>query len=123
MPGHDGGGGSGHDSSHRECALVSFLDADAKRRHILTNIGQEPAVDIINLYEAKTHLSELVERAAQGEEIIIAKAGRPLARLVALAQRTAPRPLGLLAGQVTTGVDFDDPLPEEMLLVFEGRGR
>jgi prevent-host-death family protein len=78
-------------------------------------------MDTINLYEAKTNLSQLVERAAAGEEIIIAKAGRPLARLVALAQRTAERPLGLFAGLAELGADFDDPLPDEMRLAFEGR--
>lgn len=76
-------------------------------------------MDTINLYEAKTKLSELVERAAAGEEIIIAKAGRPLARLVPLAKRTTPRPLGLLAGQVWIGPDFDDPLPDEIMRHFE----
>ncbi|MGD0103093.1 MAG: type II toxin-antitoxin system Phd/YefM family antitoxin [Rhodopila sp.] len=76
-------------------------------------------MDSVNLYEAKTKLSQLVERAAAGEEIIIAKAGRPLARLVPLAKRTAPRPLGLLAGQVKVGDDFDDPLPEEIMRHFE----
>jgi prevent-host-death family protein len=76
-------------------------------------------VDTVNLYEAKTKLSQLVERAAAGEEIIIAKAGRPLARLVPLAKRITPRPLGLLAGQVKIGADFDDPLPEEILRHFE----
>jgi prevent-host-death family protein len=78
-------------------------------------------MDTINLYEAKTNLSQLVERAAAGEEIIIAKAGRPLARLVSLAQRTAQRPLGLFADQVAIGVDFDDPLPDDMRMAFEGR--
>ncbi|WP_428483312.1 type II toxin-antitoxin system Phd/YefM family antitoxin [Rhodopila sp.] len=92
---------------------------DAKVDHRLTNVGQGTAMNTINLYEAKTHLSELVERAAQGEEIIIAKAGRALARLVPLAKRTSPRPLGLLAGQVTIGPDFDDPLPEEILQAFK----
>ena len=72
-------------------------------------------MDTVNLYEAKTKLSQLVERAAAGEEIIIAKAGRPLARLVPLAKRTTPRPLGLLAGQVTISDDFDDPLPDEVM--------
>jgi prevent-host-death family protein len=76
-------------------------------------------MDTVNLYEAKTKLSQLVERAAAGEEIIIAKAGRPLARLVPLAKRTTPRPLGLLAGQVKVGDDFDDPLPEEIMRHFE----
>ena len=72
----------------------------------------------VNLYEAKTQLSRLVERAAAGEEIIIAKGGRPLARLVPLAARTAPRQLGLLAGQVWVGPDFDDPLPDDIAEAF-----
>jgi prevent-host-death family protein len=100
---------------------VQVFDADHRLPHILTNLGQGPAMDTINLYEAKTNLSQLVERAAAGEEIIIAKAGRPLARLVALAQRTAERPLGLFAGLAELGADFDDPLPDEMRLAFEGR--
>lgn len=100
--------------------FLQVLDAPSEPAHILTNVGQGPAMNTINLYEAKTHLSELVERAAAGEEIIIAKAGRPLARLVALAQRTAQRPLGLFAGQVEIGTDFDDPLPDDMRLAFEG---
>jgi prevent-host-death family protein len=80
-------------------------------------------VDTINLYEAKTNLSSLVERAAAGEEIIITKAGRPLARLVPLAKRVKPRDLGLLAGQVWIADDFDDPLPDDLLRAFEGSGR
>jgi prevent-host-death family protein len=78
-------------------------------------------MDTINLYEAKTNLSQLVERAAAGEEIIIAKAGRPLARLVPLAQRVAPRPLGLFAGKIKVGPHFGDPLPDDMQAAFEGR--
>jgi prevent-host-death family protein len=72
----------------------------------------------VNVYEAKTQLSALVERAAAGEEIIIAKAGRPLARLVPLAPAAPPRRLGLLAGQVSLGPDFDAPLPEDMAAAF-----
>lgn len=74
----------------------------------------------VNLHEAKTTLSRLVERAARGEEIVIAKAGRPLARLVPLARRTSPRPLGFMAGEVVLGPDFDDPLPDDMQTLFEG---
>jgi prevent-host-death family protein len=77
-------------------------------------------MDTINLYEAKTNLSQLVERAARGEEIVIAKAGRPLARLVPVAKRTSPRPLGFLAGEVEVGADFDDPLPSGFTQAFEG---
>jgi prevent-host-death family protein len=73
----------------------------------------------VNLYEAKTQLSRLVERAAAGEEIVIAKGARPLARLVPLlATRVAPRQLGLLAGQVWVAPDFDDPLPDDIAEAF-----
>ena len=87
---------------------------------MLTNVGQGAAMDTINLYEAKTNLSSLVERAAAGEEIIIAKAGRPLARLVPLAKRTKPREFGFLAGQVVVGDDFNDPLPGDLQKAFDG---
>jgi prevent-host-death family protein len=79
-------------------------------------------METVNLYDAKTNLSHLVERAAAGEEIVIAKAGRPMARLVPLAKRTEPRPLGLLAGQVRVGEDFDAPLPESVMQAFRGEG-
>lgn len=72
----------------------------------------------VNLYDAKTQLSRLVDRAAAGEEIVIAKGGRPLARLVPLARRTAPRELGFLTGRVRIGPDFDAPLPEELAAAF-----
>ncbi|HEX8275352.1 MAG TPA: type II toxin-antitoxin system prevent-host-death family antitoxin [Longimicrobiaceae bacterium] len=74
----------------------------------------------VNLYEAKTHLSALVERAAAGEEIIIAKSGRPRARLVPLTEeRVVPRP-GLLKGKIWIADDFDAPLPPEVLAGFMG---
>lgn len=75
---------------------------------------------IINLYEAKTHLSQLVERAAAGEEIIIAKAGRPVARLMPLPALRAPRIPGALKGQIHVADDFDDPLPPDILAAFTG---
>lgn len=76
----------------------------------------------VNLYDAKTNLSSLVDRAADGEEIVIAKSGRPMARLVPLDRRTAPRRLGILAGQVHVAPNFDHPLPDDVLAAFEGRG-
>jgi prevent-host-death family protein len=78
-------------------------------------------METVNLHIAKASLSQLVERAARGEEIVITKAGRPLARLVALARRTVPRPLGLFAGEIEIGADFDDPLPGDIQRTFEGR--
>lgn len=59
----------------------------------------------VNMHQAKTHLSRLVEEAAAGEEIVIARAGKPLVRLVAVATHDGPRPLGALAGKV---VEHDD---------------
>jgi prevent-host-death family protein len=76
---------------------------------------------IVNLYEAKTSLSQLVERAAAGEEIIIAKAGKPKARLVPLADRAARRRPGGWEGKVFVADDFDEPLPADILAAFEGK--
>lgn len=74
----------------------------------------------VNLYEAKTHLSDLVERAARGEEIVIAKAGQPKARLTAVVRPRRPRKPGIWRGRVRINADFDDPLPDELLRAFEG---
>lgn len=73
----------------------------------------------INIHEAKTHLSRLVEDAAAGEEIILAKAGRPLARLVPLGMGKAVQ-FGLLKSTLVIPDDFDAPLPDSVLVGFEG---
>lgn len=70
----------------------------------------------INIHEAKTHLSRLVEQAAAGNEIVIAKAGRPMARLVPLAAAPKPKTLGLLRGKLAIASDFDAPLPPDFLI-------
>ncbi|MBA3564141.1 MAG: type II toxin-antitoxin system Phd/YefM family antitoxin [Gammaproteobacteria bacterium] len=75
----------------------------------------------VNIHEAKTQLSKLVDLVANGEEIVIAKAGKPAARLVPLQQDQAPRMSGLLRGKIRWTDDFDDPLPDEILAAFEGR--
>jgi prevent-host-death family protein len=72
---------------------------------------------VSNLYEAKTNLSQLVDRAAAGEEIIIAKNGVPLARLVPLEARASPRTPGW-EGAAWIADDFDEPLPSELLAAF-----
>lgn len=77
----------------------------------------------VNIHAAKTQLSRLVDEAAAGQEIVIARAGKPVAKLVPL---TAPQPrprrrLGGLAGQLRVPADFDAPLPDEVLGGFEGR--
>jgi prevent-host-death family protein len=76
----------------------------------------------VNIHAAKTHLSRLLDAVADGEEILIARAGRPVARLVPLEGATEPqrRQLGRLAGQFTVPEDFDAPLPENVLNGFEG---
>ena len=76
----------------------------------------------VNIHEAKTHLSRLVERAEKGEEIVIARAGRPVARLAPLASTSVPRKAGIWKGKGFIHDDFDDPLPEEIEAAFRGEG-
>jgi prevent-host-death family protein len=72
----------------------------------------------VNIHEAKTHLSRLLERVAMGEEVIIAKAGKPIARLVALDDQPPKRLLGSAKGKFTVPDDFNDPLPNEIEDLF-----
>jgi prevent-host-death family protein len=74
---------------------------------------------VLNLYEAKTRLSALVEEAAAGAEIVIAKSGVPMARLVSLVKRVRRRPGGS-KGKIWIAPDFDAPLPNDILDAFEG---
>lgn len=73
----------------------------------------------VNIHEAKTHLSRLLARVREGEEVVIAKAGVPVARLVPVTQRPARRVPGSAAGLIEIMPDFDDPLPDEVLDAFE----
>ncbi len=73
---------------------------------------------IVNLHAAKTHLSRLADQAAAGEEIVIAKAGRPVARLVALNSPAHPRQPGALRGKIRIKADFDAPLPPDLARAF-----
>ena len=76
----------------------------------------------INIHEAKTHLSRLVEQAAAGEEIVIAKAGRPVARLMPLAKPSrARRKLGLLAGKYLVPDDIDSMFADNIDAMFYGK--
>lgn len=76
----------------------------------------------VNIHAAKTHFSKLVEKAASGEEIVIARAGLPVARLVPIVSEVVQpkRRLGGLAGKATFPPDFDAPLPDDLLDAFEG---
>ena len=72
----------------------------------------------VNIYEAKTRLSQLVEAAAAGEDVVIARAGRPVARLTRV-QKARKRRLGLLDGRFRIPDDFNRPLPDEVVRAFE----
>jgi prevent-host-death family protein len=74
---------------------------------------------IVNVHEAKTQFSRLLEQAHAGQEIILAKAGQPYARMVPLAAEPGGRRPGRLQGQI--GPEFFDPLPEDDLAAWEGR--
>lgn len=76
---------------------------------------------IINIHEAKTNFSKLIEAVGQGEEIVIAKAGRPAARLVPIEGARQVRKPGALKGRIKVADDFDAPLPDELQAAFEGR--
>lgn len=75
---------------------------------------------VVNLYDAKTQLSALVEAAAAGEEIVIAKAGKPRAKLVPVRAAARRRP-GRAKGALWVSDDFDAPLPDDVMRAFEGR--
>jgi prevent-host-death family protein len=77
----------------------------------------------VNIHQAKTELSKLIERAESGEEIIIARAGKPAAKLVPLARVRGQRRLGLLDGKFKIPDDFNAPLPASLIRAFEGRKR
>ena len=77
----------------------------------------EPAE--VNIHEAKTHLSRLVARAEEGEEIVISRAGKPAAKLVPISTVRLPRQPGRLRGQIVIHDDFDE-LPEDIMAAFRG---
>jgi len=72
----------------------------------------------VNIHEAKTHFSKLIIQASKGEDIIIARAGKPVARLIALEKPIRPRKPGSAKGQITMSDDFDAPLPKDILESF-----
>ncbi len=73
----------------------------------------------VNVHEAKTHLSRLLERVAAGEEILISKAGKPMAKLTPLSKPQVNRVPGLDKGVIKIPDDFDSPLPDDLLQLFE----
>ncbi len=75
----------------------------------------------VNIYEAKTRLSQLVDQAAAGEDVIVSRNGKPLVRITQLEAPKRTVKFGLLKGKVKVPADFDAPLPAQVLAEFEGR--
>ncbi len=75
----------------------------------------------VNIHEAKTHLSRLLQRVAAGEEVIISKAGKPLARIIPFRRSKGERPLGQDQGAYCLPEDFNAALPRDVLDAFEGK--
>jgi prevent-host-death family protein len=78
-------------------------------------------VKTVNIHEAKTHLSRLIDEVAAGAEITIAKAGKPMARLSPINAPVQEKHLGLLKGKIKVAEDFNTPLSDDVLALFEGR--
>jgi prevent-host-death family protein len=80
---------------------------------------------VFNIHEAKTNLSALVAKAEKGEEVVIARAGMPVVRLVPVNTQSKKRPdrrPGFMKGKIWIGPNFEDPLPDEILAAFRGEG-
>jgi prevent-host-death family protein len=75
----------------------------------------------VNIYEAKTHFSKYVEQAESGQDVIIARGGKQVARLTSIESKKNPIRFGVLKGRVQVSADFDETLPDEVLAGFEGR--
>ncbi len=76
---------------------------------------------IVNIHQAKTNFSKLIDAVMHGEEIIIAKAGKPAAKLVPITVQKPKRKPGALKGKIKISKDFNDPLPDEIINAFEGK--
>jgi prevent-host-death family protein len=88
--------------------LVYFLDAPH-------------SMETVNIYDAKTRLSQLVDKAASGEDVVVSRNGKALVRITVLSQPKRQIKFGVLKGKVRIAADFDAPLPDEILAAFEGR--
>lgn len=78
-------------------------------------------METVNIYEAKTRLSQLVDKAALGEDVVVSRNGKPLVRITQLEGPKRRIKFGVLKGKVSVAADFDSPLPDEVLAGFEGR--
>lgn len=78
-------------------------------------------MESVNIYDAKTRLSQLVDKAAAGEDVVVSRNGKPLVRITRLEVPKRRIKFGLLKGKLTVPADFDAPLPEDVVAGFEGR--
>jgi prevent-host-death family protein len=78
-------------------------------------------MESVNIYDAKTRLSQLVDKAASGEDVVVSRNGKPLVRITRLDDRKRSIKFGVLKGKLTVPQDFDVPLPDEVLRGFQGR--
>lgn len=78
-------------------------------------------METVNIYEAKTRLSQLVDKAASGEDVVVSRNGKPMVRITRLVAPARRIKFGVLKGKVRVAPDFDAPLPDELLAGFEGR--
>jgi prevent-host-death family protein len=78
-------------------------------------------MESVNIYDAKTRLSQLVDKAAAGEDVVVSRNGKPLVRITALVVENRPVKFGVLRGKVKIAPDFDAPLPNDVLAEFAGR--
>lgn len=78
-------------------------------------------METVNIYDAKTRLSQLVDKAASGEDVVVSRNGKPLVRITRLQSPKRRVKFGLLKGKLSIPADFDSPLPEDVLAGFQGR--
>ncbi len=78
-------------------------------------------METVNIYDAKTRLSQLVDKAASGTDVVVSRNGKPLVRITQLSKPRREIKFGVLKGKVRIGADFDAPLPADVLAAFEGR--
>jgi prevent-host-death family protein len=78
-------------------------------------------METVNIYDAKTRLSQLIDKAASGEDVVVCRNGKPLVRITQLIEPKRRIRFGVLKGQVSIAADFDAPLSDEVLAAFEGR--
>jgi prevent-host-death family protein len=78
-------------------------------------------MEAVNIYDAKTRFSQLVDKAAAGEDVIVSRNGKPLVRITRLDSSRRQIQFGILEGKIIIAPDFDSPLPDEVIAGFEGR--